>query len=99
MTHGVGVGVAPAKAAVRMHGSVVRAMSLAGSASLASGLLSAVAAKIMATVGGPVAVATLTTLQQLRQAAVVGATGNGQTALVRGSSALSGVRQNEYLRA
>ena len=73
-------------------------MSQTGLASLASGLLSAGAIKIMAAAGGPVAVATLTTLQQIRQTAVVGATGNGQTALVRGSSALSGARQTEYVR-
>jgi len=77
---------------------LARAMSQTGVASLASGLLSAVATKIMAAVGGPTAVAMLATLQQLRQAAVVGATGNGQTALVRGASALSGVEQTEYVR-
>ena len=96
--HGVSA-AAPAKAANRIHWRpVARAMSQTGLASLSSGLLSAVATKIMAAVGGPAAVATLTTLQQLRQAAVVGATGNGQTALVRGSSALSGVEQTEYVR-
>jgi PST family polysaccharide transporter len=60
--------------------------------------LSAVATKVLAAVAGPAALATLTTLQQLRQAAVVGATGNGQTALVRGASALRDVEQVEYVR-
>ena len=73
-------------------------MSQTGLAALASGLLSAVATKILAAVGGPAALATLTTLQQLRQAAVVGATGNGQTALVRGASARTGIEQAEYVR-
>ncbi len=77
---------------------VVRAMGQSGLGALASGLLSATATKILAAVGGPAALATLTTLQQLRQAAVVGATANGQTALVRGASALTGVEQTEYLR-
>jgi len=73
-------------------------MGQSGLGALASGLLSAAATKILAAVGGPVALATLTTLQQLRQGAVVGATGNGQTALVRGVSALKGVEQKQYVR-
>ena len=87
------------KADARHWYTVLRAMSQTGAASLASGLLSATATKIMAAVGGPAAVATLVTLQQLRQTAVVGATGNGQTALVRGSSALRGIEQTEYVRS
>ncbi len=87
------------KAALKHWHSVVRAMSQTGAASLASALLSAGATKVMAVVGGPAAVATLATLQQLRQTAVVAATGNGQTALVRGSSALAGVEQTEYIRS
>lgn len=87
-----------ARTAQGMYMPLVRAMSQTGLAALASGLLSAVATKIVAAVGGPAALATLTTLQQLRQAAVVGATGNGQTALVRGASALAGVEQTEYVR-
>ncbi len=98
MTRGASVAVERAEAKAWIHTPVVRAMSVTGSASLLSGLLSAVAAKTMATVGGPAAVAMLTTLQQLRQAAVVGATANGHTALVQGSSALSGVRRAEYVR-
>jgi antigen flippase len=89
---------APANAALRAHWPAVRAMSITGSAALLSGLLSAAAVKILATAGGPAAVATLTTLQQIRQAGVVAATANGQTALVQGSSALSGVKQTEYVR-
>ncbi len=85
-------------AAPRMHGSVLRAMSQTGAAALGSGLLSALATKIIAAVGGPIALATLSTLQQLRQAAVVAATGNGQTALVRGASALEGRERSEFLR-
>jgi len=73
-------------------------MSQTGAASLASGLLSAVATKIIAAAGGPAALATLSTLQQIRQAAVAGATGNGQTALVRAASALAGIEQAEYVR-
>jgi len=82
----------------RIYIPVVRAMSQSGLGALASGLLSAVATKILAAVGRPAALATPTTLQQLRQAAVVGATGNGQTALVRGASALTGVEQSEFVR-
>jgi len=73
-------------------------MSQSGAAALASGLLSALATKIIAVVGGPAALAMLSTLQQLRQAAVVAATGNGQTSLVRGASALGGRERSEYVR-
>ena len=48
-----------ARAAPPIYRPVLRAMSQTGAASLASGLLSAVATKIMAAVGGPAAVATL----------------------------------------
>lgn len=84
--------------APRIYRPVLRAMSQTGAAALASGLLSALATKIIAVAGGPAALATLSTLQQLRQAAVVAATGNGQTALVRGSSALSGRERSEHVR-
>ncbi|MEO8049535.1 MAG: hypothetical protein ABI833_03895, partial [Acidobacteriota bacterium] len=77
---------------------LLRAMSQTGLAALASGLLSAIGIKMIAAVGGPAALATLSTLQQLRQAAVVAATGNGQTALVQGASALAGVERSEYVR-
>ena len=36
---------------------------------------------------GPAEVAVLATLQQIRQAGVIGATLNGQTALIQGASA------------
>jgi len=78
---------------------VLRAMSQTGAAALASGLLSAIATKIIAVVGGPAALAILSTLQQVRQAAVVAATGNGQTALVRGASALGGRERSEFVRS
>ena len=82
----------------RIYRPVLRAMSQTGAGALASGLLSALATKIIAAVGGPVALATLTTLQQLRQAAVVAATGNGQTALVRGAIAFRERERSEYVR-
>jgi antigen flippase len=93
-----GYGVIAAESRTKTYIPVVRAMGQSGLGALASGLLSAAATKILAAAGGPAALATLTTLQQLRQAALVGATGNGQTALVRGASALRGVEQTEYLR-
>jgi O-antigen/teichoic acid export membrane protein len=43
-------------------------------------------------------VAVLATLQQIRQAGVTGATLNGQTALVQGLSARSGIERGEFLR-
>jgi O-antigen/teichoic acid export membrane protein len=88
----------PARAAPRNYRPVLKAMSQTGAAALGSGLLSALATKIIATVGGPAALAILSTLQQIRQAAVVAATGNGQTALVRGASALRDREQSEYVR-
>jgi O-antigen/teichoic acid export membrane protein len=87
-----------ARAAPRIYRPVLRAMSQSGAAALASGLLSAFATKIIAAVGGPAALATLCTLQQVRQAAIVTATGNGQTALVRGASGLEGREQSEFVR-
>ncbi len=78
--------------------NVVRAMSQTGGASLLSGLLSMLATKIVAVMLGPAQVATLSTLQQLRQAAVIGSTLTGQTALVQGASASSGRERREFLR-
>jgi PST family polysaccharide transporter len=77
---------------------VAGAMTTTGSGALTSGLLSAVAAKILATVGGPAALATLVTLQQVRQGAIVAATVNGQTALIQGASARAGQARREYVR-
>src|SRR5260370_13257792 len=74
------------------------AMSKSGWAALASGLLSALAMKIVAAVAGPVYVALLVTLQQIRQTALVASTGNGQTALVRAASAFDGERRREFVR-
>ncbi len=73
-------------------------MTKAGGASLASGALSALATKVLAVFAGPGSVALWATLQQSRQIAVLVATGNGQTALVQGASALSGTPRREYLR-
>jgi len=78
--------------------SVVRAMSQTGGASLLSGLLSMLATKIIAVTLGPAHVATLSTLQQLRQAAVTGSTLTGQTALVQGASSSTGRQRREFLR-
>jgi len=78
--------------------SLLAAMSQTGAAALASGLLSALAIKIVAIMGGPAQVALLATLQQMRQAALVAATGNGQTAVVRAASALEGEQRREFVR-
>src|SRR4051812_29096886 len=73
-------------------------MGQTGGASLASGVLSLVATKIIAVVLGPAHVAMLGTLQQLRQTAMTAATLTGQTALVQGTSALVGAQRRDYLR-
>jgi len=74
------------------------AMAQAGGGSISSGLLSALSTKMIAVALGPSAVALLQTLQQVRQAALVVATGNGQTALVQGACALEGTARANYLR-
>jgi O-antigen/teichoic acid export membrane protein len=74
------------------------ALTATGSGALASGLLSALAAKILAAHGGPAALAALATLQQARQGALVAATVNGQTAVIQGASARSGEPRREYVR-
>jgi PST family polysaccharide transporter len=73
-------------------------MGQTGGASLASGLFSLLATKIIAVMLGPVHVAMLATLQQLRQIAMTAATLTGQTALVQGTSALAGTERRDYLR-
>jgi PST family polysaccharide transporter len=78
--------------------TLLAAMSKSGGASLASGLLSALAMKTVAAVAGPVFVALLVTLQQIRQTALVASTGNGQTVLVRAASALDGRQRREFVR-
>jgi len=77
---------------------LVRAMSQTGGSSLASGLCSAIAAKILAVTVGPAPMAVLATLQQIRQATLAGATMNGQTALIQGASSLTGEARREFVR-
>jgi len=77
---------------------LARAMTKTGAAAVGSALLSSLAAKVLATAAGPQAIAVFATLQQTRQAAVAVATANGQTALVRGASALEGLERREYIR-
>jgi PST family polysaccharide transporter len=77
---------------------MARAMSQTGGASIASGLVSALGTKIVATLLGPGSVALVVTLQQLRDGAVIAATANGRTALVQGASELETVARREYLR-
>lgn len=78
--------------------AAVRAMVHSGGASLAGGLASLLATKLIAVLLGPAQVAMLATLQQLRGAAVLGATLNGQTALVQGICSSSGAERSRYLR-
>ncbi len=78
--------------------NVARVMGQAGGASLASGLLSLVATKIIATAFGPVQVAVLATLQQLRTTATTCGSLAGQTALVQGASLSRGRERREFLR-
>lgn len=76
---------------------LLRAASLTGAAAVASAALSVAATKIFAAMLGPAEVAVLTTLQQIRQAGVTGATLNGQTALVQGASARHGAERRQFL--
>jgi PST family polysaccharide transporter len=76
----------------------VGGITTTGAGALVGGFLSVVAAKILATAGGPPALATLVTLQQVRQGAIVASTVNGQTALIQGASAHSGQARREYVR-
>ncbi len=76
---------------------LLRAAGLTGAAALGGAALSVVATKIFAAMLGPAEVAVLATLQQIRQAGVIGATLNGQTALVQGASARSGDDRRQYL--
>ncbi len=77
---------------------LLRAASLTGAAAVTSAALSVAATKIFAAMLGPVEVAVLTTLQQIRQAGVTGATLNGQTALVQGVSSRHGAERRQFLR-
>jgi O-antigen/teichoic acid export membrane protein len=76
---------------------LTRAMSATGAAAVASAGLSSIASKILAS-AGPEAIAVYATLQQVRQASLVAATANGQTALIQGASALGGMERREYVR-
>jgi hypothetical protein len=61
-------------------------------------VLSAVASKILAAQAGPAAIATLVTLQQVRQGALLAATVNGQTAVIQGASSRTARDRREYVR-
>jgi len=76
---------------------LLRAASLTGAAAVASAALSVAATKIFAAMLGPAEVAVLTTLQQIRQAGVTGATLNGQTALIQGASSRHGAERRQFL--
>ncbi len=91
------VAAAPARSPAAWR-TIARAMTQTGGASVASGLVSLAATKIIAVVLGPAQVALLATLQQLRATALVGATLNGQTALVQGASARAGAERGQYVR-
>jgi len=90
--------VEPARVKESLWRPMFAAMGKIGGSSLASGLLSALASKIVATMLGPGSIALLQTLQQLRDGAVTVATASGRTALVQGVSALDGVERREYVR-
>jgi O-antigen/teichoic acid export membrane protein len=82
----------------RLKWDVAIAMGKTGAGALASALLAAAGAKILAAWLGPSYIALIATLQQTRQAALSVATANGQTALVQGANSLSGVERREFLR-
>lgn len=88
-------GVLPGTAGWR---PLLHAAGFTGSAAVGGAALSVVATKIFATMLGPAEVAVLATLQQIRQAGVIGATLGGQTALIQGASARSGDDRRQYLR-
>jgi len=77
---------------------LARAMTTSAAGVALSGVASIAATKILATTLGPAAVASLQTLQQARQTAVIAATSNGQTALVQGASSLEGLEGARYVR-
>ncbi len=77
---------------------MVAAIGKTAGASIAGGLFSALATKLIAALLGPGAFALLQTLQQLRDGALIAATANGRTALVQGASALEGIERREFLR-
>jgi O-antigen/teichoic acid export membrane protein len=75
-----------------------RAMTASAAGVTLSGVASIAATKILATTLGPSAVASLQTLQQARQTAVIAATCNGQTALAQGASSLEGSKGALFVR-
>src|SRR5260370_14561567 len=74
------------------------AMSKSGSAALASGLLSALAMKIVGAVAGPAYVSLLVTLEQIRLTGHVASPRIGPTRLVLASDALDGELRRELVR-
>ena len=72
---------------------LARAMTTSATGVALSGVASIAATKILAITLGPSAVASLQTLQQARQTAVIAATSNGQTALVQGASSREGLER------
>jgi O-antigen/teichoic acid export membrane protein len=90
--------VEPARAEESLWRPMIAAMGKIGSSSIAGGLLSALATKILAAMLGPSSIGLLATLQQLRDGAVTAATANGRTALVQGASSREGLERREYLR-
>ena len=90
--------VEPARAQEPFWRPMVAAIGKTASGSMASGLLSALATKVVASLLGPGSVALLQTLQQLRDGALAAATATGKTALVQGASAFEGSERREYLR-
>jgi O-antigen/teichoic acid export membrane protein len=88
----------PARAEASLWRPMIAAMGKTGGGSMASGLLSALATKIVAQMLGPGSIALLATLQQLRDGAVTAATANGRTALVQGASSRAGIDRREYVR-
>jgi O-antigen/teichoic acid export membrane protein len=73
-------------------------MGQTGGASVASGLLSLLATKIVAVTAGPAHLAMLATLQQWRQAGVIAGSLAGQSALVQGASSRPVQNRRAYLR-
>ncbi len=69
-----------------------------GGGSTLSSLFGAISAKLVASLLGPAYVGLLATLQQTRQAALMLATANGQTALVQGGAFFREREREEYLR-
>lgn len=84
-------------AAGREWQTLARIMTASAACAGASGLLSAIATKVIAALAGPAAIGLLATLQQIGKTALVAATANGKTALVQGASARLGAERREYV--